>query len=725
MRLRFATPKFLAGVLLLTASACASSLTTTPAPPATTATSAAPGTNAVAPPPTTATSSTAPSVSTSSASTPSPSVGAAVSGAASARRWFEVVEALVREVKPTPPEAARLYAYAATAYADALDAGATAAQAGHAVVTIVSAVRPASASAFASAMSTAGVDPGADDGPAAVTSAVDRLVARVQSDGFATASVPTEPAGEGLWRAADGKPPLSPAAGAWQLWLVDEALFTAPPPPAPASAEQRAQLAAVKRAVAARDARWVNRINFWGGAPGTNTPSGIWQDVLADELHGSPAAADDLVYAHLQSDLARTLADAFIETWRVKFTYWSARPDMVDPTVSTAMPDPRFPGYVSGHSAVSAAAATLLGVLVPAKVNVWFADAEEARDSRLMAGIHFPVDNDEGFALGRQVGRAASVALRFRPDVVASTGNLEPRPSRLAVPAGVLADPSGSSASDLDASEDARPADGTLPIVSTAHSPGGHDGSGVLMRLSHAGYDRNLLLVADKATAPRFVPEAGWALETMSSDAMWTPSACGGSPTVLVGDRWIVYIEAVEPEDDGSYRMRLVSFDLVTHRFTSYLPTRNDVSYSGSFLGSSSHSVDIGYDLGPTGEPLRVRRIDLRDGAYRDRRYVAARSSQDGAVDGIRADGRAPDGGDVTYVRPDGGVHARIHAYREPNPIAWSGPYGYLQALDGPGADDPGRFDVGVYDVRTATWDWAFQHLRGDASFLVLGAMRA
>ena len=435
-----------------------------------------------------------------------------------------------------PPESARLYAYAATAYADALDAGATTAQAGHAVVTVVSAVRPATASAFASATLAAGLQAGVDAGPPAVTLAVDHLVARAQSDGFETASVSTEPAGEGLWRAADGKPPLSPAAGAWRRWLVTEAPVTAPPP-APGSAEQQAQLAAVKRAVAARDARWVNRINFWGGAPGTNTPSGIWQDVLADELRDSPAAADDLAYAHLQSDLARTLADAFIETWRVKFTYWSARPDMVDPTVSTAMPDPRFPGYVSGHSTVSAAAAALLGVLVPAKVNVWFADAEEARDSRLMAGIHFPVDNDEGFALGRQVGRAASVALRFQPDVVAPTGNPEPRPSRLAVPAGVLADPSGSSASDLDASEDARPADGTLPIVSTAHSPGGHDGSGVLARLSHAGYDRNLLLVADNATRSRFATGAGWALETVSSDAMWTPSACGGSPTVLVGDR--------------------------------------------------------------------------------------------------------------------------------------------------------------------------------------------
>ena len=31
--------------------------------------------------------------------------------------------------------------------------------------------------------------------------------------------------------------------------------------------------------------------------------------------------------------------------------------------------------------------------------------AAEAKDSRLWAGIHFPIDNEVGAALGRQVGR--------------------------------------------------------------------------------------------------------------------------------------------------------------------------------------------------------------------------------------------------------------------------------------------------------------------------------
>ncbi len=159
MRLRFASPMGLTGVMLLAATACASSLTTTPAP---TASTTAPTTSAAA------SWTSAPLTSTSTPSTTSPVAAAA----GIARRWLEAVEALVREVKPTPPEAARLYAYATTAYADALDAGGSETQAGHAVVTVVDAVRPTSAAAFASATSAAGLDAGVDAGSADVVAVV-------------------------------------------------------------------------------------------------------------------------------------------------------------------------------------------------------------------------------------------------------------------------------------------------------------------------------------------------------------------------------------------------------------------------------------------------------------------------------------------------------------------------------------------------------------------------
>ena len=68
------------------------------------------------------------------------------------------------------------------------------------------------------------------------------------------------------------------------------------------------------------------------------------------------------------------------------------------------IPTPNFPSYISGHSTISAAAAVVLGELFPRDQRFFRQQAEEAAMSRLWAGIHFRHDNDQGLALGRQVG---------------------------------------------------------------------------------------------------------------------------------------------------------------------------------------------------------------------------------------------------------------------------------------------------------------------------------
>jgi membrane-associated phospholipid phosphatase len=78
------------------------------------------------------------------------------------------------------------------------------------------------------------------------------------------------------------------------------------------------------------------------------------------------------------------------------------------------IPTPPFPSYTSGHSTVSAAAATILGHLFPADEADLLARAEEAKNSRLWAGIHFPLDNEMGAVGGHLVGRL--VAARARLD---------------------------------------------------------------------------------------------------------------------------------------------------------------------------------------------------------------------------------------------------------------------------------------------------------------------
>jgi hypothetical protein len=318
-----------------------------------------------------------------------------------ARLWLMFTEDLVRADKPTPPESARLYAYVSEAYAlaRASNDDTIATEAARLVLRAVSPNNADKIDAFARTISPPVTL------PPAVQSIVDQLIERSTRDGWAedAAADRTPPEGDGFWRSA-GAGPFSPTAGRWQRWLVPIGTgYEVPPPPAFGSPEYQKQLDTVQAAVRARDAQWVARINYWGGAPGTEAPAGIWQNFLWTQV-GSTLATDDVAYSRVQSVLARTLADAFMECWQVKYQYWTARPDMVDATVHPSMKDPPFPGYVSGHSTVSAAAATVLGHVFPDRADVFLRGAQEARDSRLYAGIHFDVDNQQGFMLGQKIG---------------------------------------------------------------------------------------------------------------------------------------------------------------------------------------------------------------------------------------------------------------------------------------------------------------------------------
>ena len=104
------------------------------------------------------------------------------------------------------------------------------------------------------------------------------------------------------------------------------------------------------------------------------------------------------------------MADALVACWQAKFEHWSVRPvnvirEKLDPDFLPWLFTPLFPSYVSGHAAVSGAAAEVLAAFFPAQADEWRAAADEAAMSRLYGGIHFRSDNEEGLQLGRRVGR--------------------------------------------------------------------------------------------------------------------------------------------------------------------------------------------------------------------------------------------------------------------------------------------------------------------------------
>jgi membrane-associated phospholipid phosphatase len=103
--------------------------------------------------------------------------------------------------------------------------------------------------------------------------------------------------------------------------------------------------------------------------------------------------------------VASVLFDAFIASQDGKFAYWYLRPHMLDPNVKPLFAVPNFPSYPSNHSTFSAARSEILAHLFPNHADFIRAVGKEAGDSRIWAGIHYPMDNVAGVQLGKSVAQ--------------------------------------------------------------------------------------------------------------------------------------------------------------------------------------------------------------------------------------------------------------------------------------------------------------------------------
>jgi membrane-associated phospholipid phosphatase len=149
----------------------------------------------------------------------------------------------------------------------------------------------------------------------------------------------------------------------------------------------------------------IAKVNFWADGIATATPPGHWNEI---------AAADFISKNFSEVRWARNLAllnmaemDAVIVTWDTKFYYFNPRPSQLDPRIKTTTGMPNFPAYISGHSTFSAAAATILGHIIPERKAAYDAMAMEAALSRLYGGIHYRSDCEAGLSVGKNVGAYA------------------------------------------------------------------------------------------------------------------------------------------------------------------------------------------------------------------------------------------------------------------------------------------------------------------------------
>jgi membrane-associated phospholipid phosphatase len=193
--------------------------------------------------------------------------------------------------------------------------------------------------------------------------------------------------------------PLEPLAGAWKLWMLDSAdTFRPTAPPAYDSPGWQSQLAAVQAAVAGRTFAQAQRAKYWQNTAAATLWNSFASDLITRDGLDLPHAARVLAL------LAVAQADAQIACWEAKYTYWTARPITADAELDVLFPTPPFPAYPSGHATVSNAAAVVMAHLFPEDAADLFDLAEDAAASRCWAGIHFPVDDDAGTLLGRNIG---------------------------------------------------------------------------------------------------------------------------------------------------------------------------------------------------------------------------------------------------------------------------------------------------------------------------------
>lgn len=154
------------------------------------------------------------------------------------------------------------------------------------------------------------------------------------------------------------------------------------------------------------------------------TPGGHWMTITANVSRAKKLNPMEQAEAFVL--VSTSLADSFISCWDAKFKYVHIRPETyiekyIDPEWDPILQTPPFPEFPSGHSVISAAAATALTNLfgdnfaftdstqlaigLPARKFKSFYDASsEAGMSRMYGGIHFRPANEYGTQEGKEVG---------------------------------------------------------------------------------------------------------------------------------------------------------------------------------------------------------------------------------------------------------------------------------------------------------------------------------
>ncbi|MNR75436.1 PAP2 superfamily protein [compost metagenome] len=220
-----------------------------------------------------------------------------------------------------------------------------------------------------------------------------------------------------------GAPPaelqVEAAAARWApLAVSDLDAIPVAAPPAPDSAQFRAELDELKAMQARRGDADLQEIAAWNAQAAPLPWSAMTDQMLIDAGTAPPRAARALAIVHA------AMFDATVATWKAKATYSRAIPKAFESSLSPLAGEEGVPSYPSEHAAIAGAASAALAYLFPERAADLEAQARKAAESRLMAGANLRSDVEAGLALGKEVAKRITAKSETDGSDQPRTGNI-------------------------------------------------------------------------------------------------------------------------------------------------------------------------------------------------------------------------------------------------------------------------------------------------------------
>ncbi len=243
------------------------------------------------------------------------------------------------------------------------------------------------------------------------------------------------PVGDGKWVASMDfpMPPLLPYWGKVRPFVIATSSYQAKTLPAYSTQTnqsfyvQALELISLNKPLSAEN-QWI--AEFWNDDhPGlTFTPPGHWLAITNQVIEKEHPPIEKTMETYLRVGFA--LGDAMIASWYNKYEFNLERPETyiqkhIDPTWRPFSPSPSFPSYPSGHALMGAASAEVLTAMYgpgykmtdnshfgreefavkPRSFNSFDQMAKENALSRILLGVHWRMDAEEGLRLGALIGK--------------------------------------------------------------------------------------------------------------------------------------------------------------------------------------------------------------------------------------------------------------------------------------------------------------------------------